>query len=136
MRFVTILVIATLLLIGHAAGQTQPVLTGSEIPDAAAWRIWLNQKSEVPGNHSAAFTTYLASLSLSQADTVILKATLESYATQETALRTTNNAKIDAADESLDAATASSLQSEFQTNLATFGLDEIGEKERAFRAKA
>ena len=60
-----------------------------------------------------------SSLSLSQADTVILKATLESYATQETALRTTNNAKIDAADESLDAATASSLQSEFQTNLAT-----------------
>ena len=61
MRFVTILVICKniALIWLYAAGQTQPVLTGSEIPDAAAWRIWLNQKSEVPGNHSAAFTTYL-----------------------------------------------------------------------------
>ena len=118
MRYLTIAVIAALLLIGHVSGQTQPVLTGSDVPDAAAWRIWLNQKGEVPGNHSVAFTTYLVSLGLSQADTAVLNAALESYATQETTLRTTINAKIEAADENFDAATASGLQTAFQTKLA------------------
>ncbi|MGC1618123.1 MAG: hypothetical protein WA765_06490 [Candidatus Acidiferrum sp.] len=118
MKHITIAVIAALLWASHVSAQKQPVVTGSEIPDAAAWRIWLNQKSEVPVNHSEAFTTYLVSLSLSPGDAAVLQTALESYATQETQLRTASKAKIDAADENFDAATASNLQTAFQTKLA------------------
>jgi hypothetical protein len=118
-RVTVAFVAAVLLWINHVSAQTQPVVTGSDIPDAAAWRIWLNQKSEVPGNHSEAFTTYLDSLRLlAPGDTAVLQAALEYYATQEAALRTATNSKIDASDENRDAVTASKLQSAFQTKVA------------------
>jgi len=118
MKYIIIAVIAMLLGTNHVSAQTTKTLTGSDIPDAAAWRVWLNQKSEVPGDHSEAFTTYLISLGLSQGDAAVLQTALESYATQETQLRAVSNAKIDAADENLDGATASNLQTAFQTKLA------------------
>jgi hypothetical protein len=101
------------------SAQTQSVVTGANIPDAAAWRIWLNQKSEVSGNHTEAFTTYLGSLPLSPEDVSRLQTVLESYAAQEVRLRTTTNAKIDEADQKADAATATRLQSEFETKMTT-----------------
>jgi len=118
MKRITVAVASVLLCISHVSAQTQPVVTGSDIPDAAAWRIWLNQKGEAPGNHSEAFTTYLVSLGLSPADAAALQAALESYAMQETALRTAINDKIDEADKNFDGATASNLQMAFQTKLA------------------
>jgi hypothetical protein len=64
MKHVAIAVIVVLLFASHISAQTpippQPSITGSAIPDAAAWRIWLNMKGEVPGNHTEGFTTYIA----------------------------------------------------------------------------
>lgn len=95
-----------------------PQVTGSAIPDAAAWRIWLNMKSEPPGNHSEAFTTYLASLNLPLADAATLQGTLESYATKSSVLIVAANAKIDAADETGDAVAATTTLNALETQLA------------------
>jgi hypothetical protein len=118
MKHFAIAVITALFCISYASAQTQSVITGSAIPDAAAWRIWLNMKGEVPGNHSEMFTTYLASLNLQKEDAAVLQAALESYATKSSALITAANTKIDSADANGDEATATSTLNAFQSQLA------------------
>ncbi len=119
MKCGVVVVVVTWLLIGSSvSAQAQTVLTGTSIPDAAAWRIWLSQKGEPAGSHSETFTTYLASLWMSPADTATLQSALESFSTQETSLRAASNAKIDLADENSDATTAANVQTAFQTKLA------------------
>jgi hypothetical protein len=122
MRHVVIAVIGVFLWTSHVSAQTpiptQRSITGSAIPDAAAWRIWFNMKGEVPGNHSEKFTTYLASLKLPAEDSAILQSVLETYATKSAALISKANVKIEAADDNNDEATATSTQNALQTQLA------------------
>src|SRR5262249_19486943 len=80
--------------------------TPDQIPDSAAWRIFLGAKGEavITSGHSEGFASYLASMKLRHNDLAIFQAVLEDYGAQSALLRHSYN-------ENAESATADSLAS-------------------------
>jgi hypothetical protein len=89
----------------------QTMLTGSDVPDSAAWRIWLDSKAEA-APHSAPFTNWLKCFGgayLPQGRAVI-QTILEQYYEAESAAHLAYLAEADSYAQAGDAASVARLQ--------------------------
>ncbi|MGB7730567.1 MAG: hypothetical protein WBL50_21235 [Candidatus Acidiferrum sp.] len=101
-------------------------IQGSQIPDSAAWRIFLGAKGEAvsTAGHSKSFTSYLAFLNgkLQPNDLAIFQAVLEDYGARSVSLRNSYN-------EEVEAAPTDSLAMNYQYNLQV-SLAQLVQEER------
>jgi hypothetical protein len=90
----------------------QTMLTGSYVPDSAAWRIWLDSKAEA-APHSAQFTSWIDCLigeGFSPEDQPVFQTILEQYYEAESAAHLAYLAEADSYAQAGDAASVERLQ--------------------------
>jgi hypothetical protein len=88
------------------------MLTGSDVPDSAAWRIWLDSKAEA-APHSAQFTSWINSLigeGFVAQDQTVFQTILEQYYEAESAAHLAYLAEADSYAQAGDAASVERLQ--------------------------
>lgn len=90
----------------------QKMLTGSDVPDSAAWRIWLDSKAEA-APHSAQFTSWincLIGVGFSPQDETVFQTILEQYFEAESAAHLAYLAEADSYAQAGDTASLERLQ--------------------------
>jgi anaerobic selenocysteine-containing dehydrogenase len=90
----------------------QTMLTGSDVPDSAAWRIWLDSKAEA-APHSAQFTSWINRLTgeaFSPQDLPVFQTILEQYYEADSAAHLAYLAEADSYAQAGDAASVERLQ--------------------------
>lgn len=90
----------------------QTMLTGSDMPDSAAWRIWLDSKAE-PAPHSAQFTSWISCLTgegFSGQDQPVFQTIFEQYYEAESIAHLAYLAEADSYAQTGDAASVERLQ--------------------------
>src|SRR5580704_17416441 len=89
----------------------QTMLTGSDVPDSAAWRIWLDSKAEA-APHSAQFTSWIKCFggAFLPQDRTVIQAILEQYYEADSAAHLAYLAEADSYAQAGDAASVERLQ--------------------------
>ncbi|MGC2768910.1 MAG: hypothetical protein WB607_25640 [Candidatus Acidiferrum sp.] len=87
----------------------QTMLTGSDVPDSAAWRIWLDSKAEAPP-HSAQFTSWIKCFGGLPEDRAVIQTILEQYYEADSAAHLAYLAEADSYAQAGDAASVARLQ--------------------------
>jgi hypothetical protein len=98
----------------------QAMLTGSDVPDSAAWRIWLDARPEA-APHSAQFTSWincLAGVGFSPADRPVFQIILEQYYEADSAAHRAYLAEADSYAQAGDVASLGRLQEAYLSRKA------------------